>query len=160
MFYLRTTDNAKIRGYKKEFSFDKNKRKGNKIITFELKKNQLSFKKEVLATRKIPKKDANLLNDSFIYVLKSRQSCLTFQDPTDSCHFLVFGSDGIIYPTSFVNLTEDDEILIYEDKDFLIDEIEELMIVSKDFHKGISNELSNYFIAGESGIIINDLFII
>ena len=167
MFFLRTYDEIEIQSTNEIVTFETHKRKGNKIKSVVLKQNQLIFKEVNLTTKLIPKQDKEIFNDVLIYILETENSQLIFQDPNNLCHFLVFNSDGTITSTSFLDLTEDDDILLYDkasENDYIISSIQNLYVVSSEENEYLKEiilkKLSNYVLySQDDGIIINKIII-
>jgi hypothetical protein len=119
MLFFRTTDETKIQGINEEITFKTHAIKGNKIIQPNLSKsNSIEFNESILTAKMIPKDEKDNFNNYEIKMIKTDNTELIYQDPNNTCHFLVLDEDsGMIVPTKFEDLTEDDEILLYDPPD-------------------------------------------
>jgi|GEM_PF-4251284 len=161
MLFFRTKDDSNIQGVDGEINFNSHKRKGNVIVKPHLFKNTLSFYNDDLTCKLIPKSEKDLFDRTDIYILKTQHTKIIFQDPNNTCNFLVLDDDGNIIPTKMHDLTEDDSILIYDNdlNDYDLSEVEKITIIDDSFSE-IKDELSQYVIYSEKdGIIINDIII-
>jgi len=164
MFFIRVGDDVGIQGKEEIIKFTTHNRKGNMALSFRLKDNDLQFFNSELNSKMIPKNERGIFDTSPLYILMTKNTTLVFQDPNNICKFLVFDDDdGIIKPTIFTDLTEDDSILIYDDpNDYVIDEITGLYI---DEYSCLPEDKEvmpgNYVVySTDSGVIIEDIFII
>lgn len=161
MLFLRTFDTINIQGHNEMISFDTHNRKWNDVIKVYLNdKFQLDYVVEELMAKMIPQSETDIFRVRPIYMIVTDFNTLVFQDPNNICNFLVLDENDLIVPTNFVNLTEDDEILIYNNdlQDYIIAGIRELMVIENDIK--ILNKLSDYIIYSEKGgLIINDFII-
>ena len=161
MLFLRTFDTIKIQGDNEIISFDTHNRKWNKVIkVFFNNQFQLDYQVDELTAKMIPKTEEIVFQSKPIYIIVTNYNSLVFQDPNNICNFLVLDNNSLIVPTKFIDLTEDDEILMYNNdiQDYIITDIKELMVIQDD-HK-ILNKLSDYVIYSENGgLIINDFII-
>lgn len=172
MYFLRTLDDAIIQGIDEVVTFDTHNRKGNDVVTVTLSHNKVEYSAGKLMTKMIPGEERAVFESTNIYVVQTEHSSrFHFQDPNNTVRFLVFEDDGTLIPTRFLDLTEDDEILLYDDasKDFYISQVSSLEIIDmtpagipdESGITALNSQLSNYVIYSDSiGYIIEEFIII
>lgn len=167
MLFIRTFDNVEIQGTEDNMIvFEKCNRKGNIVVKPQLKQNEIVYHEDELLTKMIPIDERQIFESKPIYILETEHVSLIFQDPNNICHFLVFEEDGSIKPTTFIDLTEDDEILLYDSelKDYYLSPMTNLFVSDGEdivLHERLKAQLSDYVLySAEHGVIINNIYII
>jgi hypothetical protein len=165
MFYLRTFDTVKFPAKNNTLiSFSTHTRKWNNTIQFKIEHNEIQYFNAEIYSKLMPNgKNADeleLFSHASIYDIVTDNKEIIFQDPYNVCYFLILDDDGIFVPTRFIDLTEDDDLVLYdvENETHYLSSIKELNVVEKD--SPLMKEFSNYIIySKENGLIINDFMI-
>jgi len=177
MIRIRIQDSDVIQYLDKQFSFNKQNRHGSSVTSFKINGGKIEYFDAILETKMIPKKHVDCFNNIPFKMLKtdSKHSIL-FQDPNNTLQFLTY-NDGWIQSTKFDDLTEDDDIIIFDENEneWALSGITEIKYYNTDFEKeeehestellltmfdGLSKSLSPYMIKLDSGMIVNNIFII
>jgi hypothetical protein len=163
--FIRISDVDDIQKQNVIFNFFNAKRKGNKVKKFKIRNNELTYFEEELETKKIPKFTKDEIPTFPIFIVIAGDSEIVFQDINNTVHFLKLEDNEIIKST-FFELEEDDDVLIYDDElnDYNIVSIKNLLIVDDDLkvQELDSAILSDYILYSnnESGIIVNNFLLI
>lgn len=174
--YIRLEDKAEILTPDGTFNFENSKRKGNVVRKFNFKEEGFEFFNEELKTKMIPKRDLERTNDQPIHVIITELGkVFSYQSFGKTVKLLTLDEEGKIIAQDADYFGEDDDIIIYDDEDWALDTISDVFctdyeqmrlyqlnklmngIVEKDSPNVY--DLSNYIIASDSGIIINDIMV-
>ena len=177
MIRIRIKDTDNIQYKDKQHQYSKQNRHGAIVKSFLIVGGRIEFFDDKLDSRMIPKKhDECFCNIPFKQIITDSKHSLTFQDPNNTLHLLKC-EDGWIQSVNFDDITEDDDIIIYDENEneWAISGISEIKywntsIENEDYNKSselqeemfynMSKSLSQYMISINSGLIINNILII
>jgi hypothetical protein len=177
MVCIRIKDSAHIEYTNKKQALNKTSRHKSIIKNFIINEGKIQFDEELLETKIIPKKHKNKFYDiPFKYIKTCSGDSILFQDPANTLRVLQI-NDGWIQSVVIDDLTEDDDIIIYNNNDWAISSIERIIYfdpaisnldlkvnnhwkTDEDIYKKLSGKLSRYMIKSINGIIINNIFLI
>lgn len=180
--FLRIDDKYNIQKKKGFLQFLKAKRKHQEVMKFRITNEgkDIEFFEEELETKMIPKNEIEGLDvRSPLILIVVGNHFLFFQDINNSINFLTISNDGQISKIPALELSDDDDILIYDEteNDYLIESVKIISFYcyadienfkeDKDFIKTMNgnrqkvlDELSKYIIHSNNGLIINNIMII
>lgn len=178
MIRIRIKDSHKIQYAKSVNEFAKQNRHGSIVKSFVIKNGAIDFFDSELETKMIPKKHATCFeNIPFKIIRLDGGNLIVFQDPNNTLRLLRC-ENGWIQPIAFDELTEDDDIVIYDDneKEWAINGIAEIkyfnvnmsddnmsedeIIILQAVQAKMSSELSAYMIKMDTGLIVNGILMI
>jgi hypothetical protein len=177
MIRIRIKENDTIQYEKEQYEYNKQNRHNAVVKSFALKNGVIDFFNTTLNSRMIPKKhEESFYNIPFKQIITDSKNSLFFQDPNNTLLFLKY-NDGWIQSTTFDELTEDDDIVIFDDneKEWAISGISELKTINSciensdinlstdlqyDMMKNFSESLSHYMISMNNGLIINNILVL
>lgn len=180
MLRIRIEETTNIRYENETKAFNKDNRYRTVIKSFKLNNGEINYFNSQLDVKVIPQKIIDQFTSiPFKQLETDSGQKILFQDPGDALHILKY-DDGWIIAVPFDTLTEDDDIIIFDDieEEWAIAGIKEIKIINSSveneiledqdlidipidsIYKKISEELSPYMIKVENGIILNNIFVI
>jgi hypothetical protein len=176
MVQIRIKEKDRIQYKDKQSEFSKQNRHGSLVKSFILRNGQLEFFDAELETKMIPKKFSEDINNIPLKQIITDNCSLMFQDPQNALRFLVY-NNGWIESVSFDDLTEDDDILIFDENEhewalanilelkrfstYVEDEdLEREEAITQMFHDSMAKTFSPYIIRHSKGMIINNILVI
>lgn len=178
MIRIRIKETDVIQYIDKQYQFKKQKRHGSIVKSFNLLEGKINFIDAPLKSKMIPKRFyTEFANLPFKTIKTDNNNFLFFQDPSNTLQLLKF-NNGWIQSVNFDELTEDDDIIVFDDneKEWAISGIKsieyfntttekedieiDLKELTMDMYAGYSNSLSPYMSSIETGLIVNNIFII
>lgn len=175
MLKIRIKDSDTLEYAHRTQKFGKMNRRKSMIVGFNIVNGMTNFILAELETKMIPKKNKKDFCDiSFKTLNLESGKSLSIQDPGESLNFLKHSESKLI-PIKFNDITEDDEIAIYDslNKDWGIECVESIEIAKKGTYDdesysqiedaiavGLNKEYSSYMIRADHGIILNGVLVI